>query len=183
MKILAPYTESLDIPRITLATTAPSSPLTSDIWIDTDASATPFTGCSVHRTTSDHSIASGSYVAVQWNGERYDTNTFHNNVTNNTLLTVPFAGYYHIEANVVFAASATGLRSAGFALNGGITAETTGSFNLVTPVSGDYTGVHTAQDILLTAGDYLEVYAYQNTGGALGLKVDYTAAQIRWIGA
>lgn len=40
MRVLAPYDGDFDLVRIARGTSAPSSPVTGDVWIDTDASAT-----------------------------------------------------------------------------------------------------------------------------------------------
>lgn len=90
MKILAPYTESLDIPRITLSTSAPSSPLTSDIWIDTDATASvpAFRGV-VAKSNATQAITNGNAAALDMQVEEKDSDGFHEGVTNPSRFTIP----------------------------------------------------------------------------------------------
>lgn len=56
-----------------------------------------FMGCSLTKSASQ-SIATVSTVAVTFDGEDYDTNTLHDNVTDNTRITIPTGqgGYWMI---------------------------------------------------------------------------------------
>lgn len=64
----------------------------TDIAWATPASAPvtmPAHGCRVFRDTSDQSLGNNTFTAVQWNNETFDTDTMHDNSTNNTRITIP----------------------------------------------------------------------------------------------
>jgi hypothetical protein len=83
---------------------------------------------------------------------------------NPSRITIQRAGYYHCVANVTFAASATGDRELYFVKNGAgvIGRQSAKSATLVTSQS-------TAAILELVAGDYLEVFVNQTSGGALNI--------------
>lgn len=62
-------------------------------WADWDKAV--FVGCQVKRIAY-YQMVSAAVTAIPWDGEEYDTHGFHDNVTNNTRLTVPTgqAGIY-----------------------------------------------------------------------------------------
>ena len=49
---------------------------------------------------ASQSISNSSATSLALNQERYDTDTIHDLSTNNSRLTAPSDGYYHIEGNV-----------------------------------------------------------------------------------
>ncbi len=81
--------------------TADSSTATGLKWA-TPASGSTFVGASVYRASPDQSIANNTFTSVEWTAENYDTDGFHDNVTNNTRLTIPSGkgGYYQIRGQV-----------------------------------------------------------------------------------
>jgi hypothetical protein len=79
-----------------------------DAGTDDDSYVTPlqlaskpvFRGVTAYQT-ANISIPTGVETAVPYNGEVYDTDGFHDNVTNNTRITIPAGvGYVQIVANV-----------------------------------------------------------------------------------
>lgn len=52
------------------------------------------------------SLTNGVEVPLAFNSERFDTDTMHDNVTNNTRLTIRTPGLYQVNATVEFAAAA-----------------------------------------------------------------------------
>jgi hypothetical protein len=114
--------------------------------------------------TLNQTIASGVYVPIPFEAEIFDVGGFHDNVTNNTRLTVPRSGVYAVSAQYRFEQNATGTRESRIKLNG-ISDLTT----KVHPNSGG-TDPLTEMDYVLmelTAGDYVELYLRQNSGGNL----------------
>lgn len=132
----------------------------------------PFTdiGASVYRTTNQ-TLTTGVETAVQFDNEEYDTAGFHDNAINNTRLTVPYTGRYLVVACLRWASNGVGVRYFYFRRNGLGTA--------ITHVKGtDYRQAIVIPDIIiitssaifsLNAGDYVEVIAFQNSGGNLDL--------------
>jgi hypothetical protein len=116
--------------------------------------------------TASISLANGAGTALTFDTERFDVGGFHSTSVNTGRLTIPVAGTYLVGANVQYAANATGVRQGYIRLNG----TTVLVANLVPAVTG---GVVTEQ-VLVTmynfaANDYVELVAFQNSGGALNL--------------
>jgi hypothetical protein len=121
-------------------------------------------GCSLYSTTTQ-SIANDTATAVLFDSEEWDTDAFHSTVTNTTRITIPSGkdGKYSIEAQITFAANATGNRQARIRKNNSIVL--TGIQYASNPSFGFYA---TLSGVLsLTAGDYLELFILQSSGGSL----------------
>lgn len=105
---------------------------------------------------------------VTFNTERHDTDGMHDTAVNPSRITIKTPGIYSLKAGGQFAAHATGFRVLSIRKNGAtVLSEVqqdgdTGDQNALT------LGVP-ATDVLLAAGDYVELFAYQNSGGALNL--------------
>jgi len=131
----------------------------------------PGIGARVYRTTNQ-SIPHNTNTALQFDAETYDTANFHDNVTNNTRLTIPYAGKYSISASIDFVQNTTGTRHVFFLINGttfiaGNTGPATTLPNTTVALEAKYS---------FSAGDYVECLVYQNSGGALNVlrNVDYS---------
>lgn len=115
--------------------------------------------------SANQSIANVTVTTLALNSERQDTDNFHDNVTNNSRLTAPSAGFYHITANWAWdPANVSGNRYADVLLNGAtvIAADRR--------VAAGYSGEGSLSiDYYLNAGDYVQFRVYQDTGGALNL--------------
>ena len=126
-----------------------------------------------HNTTQ--SINSASLTRVQFNtqlqsngsiGLSYDGSTNIGRFTNTSGSTK----VYTISSVISFAANATGVRAITLALNGDTTATGRYAETLIPAVgSGDSTVLTLSTNIVLAANDYIEVYAYQTSGGALNI--------------
>jgi hypothetical protein len=140
-----------------------------------DSSA--FSGASVYRNTTQ-TLTNGTFTTIQFNAEEYDTDTFHDNATNNTRLTVPSTGYYLLSGKLSYDANATGQRRLAFIVNGGTdyygqaVSENTGG-----SIPADVTTTHV---INLTAGDYVEMVGHQNSGGNLDVRGGNTSQYARF---
>jgi len=126
--------------------------------------------CRVYKSAEVQSINNGTFTAVVYDAEDFDTDSMHDNSTNNTRITVPSTGLYLITATVSFAANATGERVVTFRVNGNTGHRigyqvTNGSTTLNAQIT-------TTTILNLTAADYVEVFAYQLSGGALNLVSD-----------
>ncbi len=115
---------------------------------------------------ADQNISTATTTVLAFNTEKYDTDTIHDNVTNNSRLTCKTAGKYLIVANVAFAGHATGSRWVTIQFGGAIAmasdrrlAVTT--FEPVLSVSTIYN---------LGVNEYVEVQVYQDSGGVLAVK-------------
>lgn len=127
-------------------------------------------GASVYRTTNQ-SINSAANTAIQFDNEEEDSSGFHDNATNNTRLTIPYAGNYAVWACVQFAAAGGNTRYIFFQRNG---LATTGNIKglalqQVALAGQAITLVSSAKFVGLNAGDYIELGAFQDSGGAVNI--------------
>lgn len=115
---------------------------------------------------ANQSIANTTPAALAFNSERADTDTIHDNVTNNSRLTCKTAGVYAVSANVEWTANATGYRELFLLING----VTRFADNVAPPVT---TGVVTRQQAqgiyALAVNDYVEAWVNQSSGVALNI--------------
>ena len=144
-----------------------------------------FVGANATKTANQQ-LTNVTQTAVSFDGtDILDTNAFHNPSSNNTRMTIPtgYDGKYLVQAQIQFASSTVGGREVQIYKNGStilqyFTNEAEGSLNM--SVSGTYP---------LVAGDYVEIRAYQSSGGNLDIWASnsgYTNAttfQITYLGA
>ena len=114
--------------------------------------------------TTPQTLTTAVWTAISIDTETFDTDSGHDNVTNNTRYTIQVDGLYVILGTVAFAASATGLRGSKIFKNGAVLI---GSETLIAP--GPATGTSAVCQIAaqLVAGDYIELYGFQQSGGNL----------------
>lgn len=132
----------------------------------TPASGSTFVGVSVYGGTL--SVANNTSTAVPFTAENFDTSSFHDNTTNNTRITIPTGkgGYYQVNlASGTFDPAAAGVFYFQIKKNGTDIMETP-SAKLFT---GAYAGQGYSYIFSLAAGDYIQLYANQSSGGALNL--------------
>jgi hypothetical protein len=111
------------------------------------------------------SINNNAETALTFDSERYDPSGMHSTASNTSRLTCTHAGKHLITTHVRFAANATGIRYIFIRLNGTTTLAT----DLTAPISGVVTVLSVATIYDLAATDYVEVVAYQNSGGNLNV--------------
>ena len=145
--------------------TADSTTATGLKWA-TPASGSTFVGCKV-TAAGNQSIANATAVYINFTSETFDTNTFHDNSTNNTRITIPSGktGYYQIYGVAVFADASNG-RQMWFLKNGA----TPQLAKMIFPAPSGYDiGPYLSTVEYLTAGDYIEMGVYQVSGGAINV--------------
>jgi hypothetical protein len=149
----------------------------------TTSSAASFVGCSLYKS-ADQSIANATTTVITWDSESYDTNSFHDNATNNSRITIPAgkAGKYLIQLQLNWGTNATSYREARVRLNGSTllayvqaqAAAAGGTANTLTTVK------------TLAVADYIEIQGEQASGGALaatGVNAYATQVQVTYLGA
>jgi hypothetical protein len=111
------------------------------------------------------SIPNITTSGLSFNSEYFDNDTIHDNTTNNSRLTCKTAGKYSICAQVVFDTNNTGYRQMYVKLNGttiiAIDQENTPS---TAPAILNCSTLHS-----LAVNNYIEVFVYQSSGGALNI--------------
>lgn len=128
-----------------------------------------FSGC-IARKSATQSCNNNTTTFVTFDTEDVDTDGYHSNVSNTTRFTVPTTANYYIACTVEFDANATGQREIFVRVNGG-----TDWLRVKINATAAGACVPTVSGILpLTAGDYVEAYALQNSGGTR------TLANNRW---
>jgi hypothetical protein len=141
-----------------------------------------FIGCGIY-TGSSQTISNNTNTKINFASEVFDTNGFHDNSTNNTRFTIPagLAGYYRVSATLRWDQGSGGRRIIAITINGGGGQAS----SEVTPAAGVYVSALTQQVFYLNVGDYVELDAYQTSGGNLAVigQADSTFFQIERIGA
>lgn len=134
-----------------------------------DAHVLALTNLSVGLTNSAaQTLTTSSFDPLTFNTERWDNGGLHESVTNPTRITIPAGGggVYEIAGGVAFAANATGLR--------GLTVKLNGATIIAVDFRATYGGevyLSIATQYLLVAGDYIQLEAYQSSGGNLNTVV------------
>lgn len=103
---------------------------------------------------------------ITFDTETQDTNGLHSTVTNTGRLTCQTTGTYLVTANVRFASNAGGFRYAYVRLNG----TTLLCVNISPAVNGGQTQLSLSTQYPLSATDYIELFAYQSSGGNLNVE-------------
>lgn len=131
-------------------------------------SAGAFSGASV--TTAGGTITTNTTISVAWNGESFDTGTYHDNSTNNERLTAPSTGYYLVTCTISHtSSSATIYSSLQLRVDGSTIVASTGSI----ASNGLSTGGFTVSAIVyLTSTQYVEA---RLSAQASGLTYTYSA--------
>lgn len=133
--------------------------------------------------TSDQSIANSSNVLVTFTGEDHDSDTLHDVSSNTSRITIPtgFGGIWLVTASAAWA-SGTGERWLEVLKN-----NSGAAYNASNRIAGVRdTNVNSTHiqplcvPVLLAAGDHIEVYVRQTSGGSLNLL---GTSDITWFGA
>lgn len=124
-------------------------------------------GCRV-TNSGNISLTNNADVVLTFDTNLTDTDApsspMHSTTTNTSQVVMNWTGFYQVKATVSFATNATGERRVRIRLNG-----TTIIAEAVMGANGaaGATTIHAVCDRYFNAGDYVEVLAFQNSGGAL----------------
>ncbi len=144
--------------------------------------------CQVYSAANISVTTSGTARLMTFDTDQYDTAAMHNPSSNPSRITMPVDGLYEVKAYVKFAADATGYRllsvrlnSAG-AIGSGTGLVTHGVGNAGATVDASISRSFTD---IFTAGDYIEIFATQASGGALNALGGRhnLGCTVRWISA
>lgn len=146
-------------------------------------------GAMVRKTSVDAS-SNAVYLRLDfdghWSGSNQDSTVW--SAAQPSRFYAPEPGRYSIGGNIVWAANATGYRIAALRINsGGVnTGGSTLNYWTAQAVPSTATSLPIAlTDVYLNAGDYLEVFATQNSGGALNVGTGNgitSTFSMSWIG-
>lgn len=143
--------------------------LLRQIIIDIDADVAAAAAVKAARVTNSAAISvpNATATVLTFDQERRDDGSLHSTSSNTDRLTAPVAGWYQIAGNVEFATNATGFRTISVRKNGGTTIIWVSQANAV---SGTQTILQVGCVAYLAANDYVSLYAYQSSGGALNVQ-------------
>lgn len=131
--------------------------------------AYPIASSATVYNDATQAINSGAFAALTFNQEEHDTDGYHSTSSNTSRLTIPTNGKYLIMGQVVFTASTTTgvARLLQLKLNNATTLTYAGAVNPA--ISGIESFCQTQTIVNLTAGDYVELFAYTNQGSISAL--------------
>lgn len=130
------------------------------------------------NNASGQSIPNDTPTVVALPTESSDNDGIHDTVTNNSRLVCRTAGVYLITGQLGFAANSTGIRRAAILVNGSAVGSLQGHQAAPSP-SADYSNV--SEVVELAVGDYVELQAYQTSGGALSLVTSTIACELSMV--
>jgi hypothetical protein len=136
---------------------------TGSAWAAVGGSTPTFVGANATKT-ANQSLANVTVTSISFEGtDILDSNGFHDPSTNNTRMTIPtgYAGKYLIQGTLEFASNTTGGREVYIRKNGSTNLQaiqTDAEGSLTMTISGTFD---------LAVGDYVEIRAYQSSGGSL----------------
>ena len=177
----------MDVPS--QGTVAVGDKITASLWNDDVRDAVNFLTdpprCKLRKSVTQV-IPTATNTAITWDTEVYDTDTMHDNATNNTRITFTTAGTYLITLNAMWGASATGTRRIVIEKNG--TTYGTGTA-VITPfatpgVNFAYNGATVSVEAQFSAGEYILVWGYQDSTANLnfaGTAEGYSNISARWV--
>lgn len=117
-----------------------------------------FSGALAYHNTTQ-SVGS-SATALSLNSEDFDTDSYHDNSTNNSRMTAPATGYYLVTGHAQFASS--GVHLLGLWINGSAVRGSAVS------ISGTSVKLQTSQIVYLTSGQYVELWGYNESTQNIG---------------
>ncbi|HEY1179930.1 MAG TPA: hypothetical protein VGF17_27555 [Phytomonospora sp.] len=146
--------------------------------------------CHAEHTTIV-SLPNATYTLIPLQSETFDVVQvgdagMHDLVVNNSRIYARTAGKYRISGQLVFAANATGVRIATVRLNAaGLIGGGTGLLSTnQNALSSGTTAVPLPPDTFtLAAGDYVEMFGYQNSGAALNTDPNFARLLVELVSA
>jgi hypothetical protein len=161
--------------------TADSTTATGLKWATPSASTPTLAGCRAVKSALQ-SIPNAAYTAVNFDAaDTYDTNSFHDPVTNSSRITIPSGGtgYYQIFGQITWVAASNHLSIMLLEKNGSTTLAT----NIIGTGNSSTQQAQFMSDVqYLTAGDYIQFKMYQNSGGAINVQGSASDGQSSFFG-
>jgi hypothetical protein len=171
-------------------TVAVGDKITASLWNDDVRDAVNFLisppRVKVYKT-ANQSIGNNGWACLTWNAEAFDTDTMHDNATADSRITFTTAGTYQITYNAMWANNDTGLRNHTIEKNGNTT-QGNGTPVIepfaISPVAASHSGASISVMASFVAGDWIQAFVWQNSGGALNLSgttESHSSFSARWV--
>ena len=127
-----------------------------------------FVGCQLATTNATQTISNTAQTKIQWGVEDFDTDGFHDNSVNNTRITIPAGkgGYYFIYGASRWLNDTAGRRILYITKNN-VNSLSSEGFSVAT--NTQYPSNIISKVLNLSAGDYIELEAFQSSGGNLNI--------------
>ena len=151
--------------------TADSAEATGLKWA-APASGSTFAGVRL-RLSGSQSIPNTTDTVLNYTVENYDTDSYHDNSTNNSRITIPSgkAGYYLVFGTVNYSQVANGARVHEILYNNATTIARDESISN----GGSVQVCHSISSVYyMSVGDYIEHRLYQGSGGSLDALANHT---------
>lgn len=134
------------------------------------------------RQTGAQTLTTAVAAAVTFGAEDVDSTGMHSTVTNTSRATAVYPGYYWGGNGVGYAANATGVRACEWWINGAII----NGGGVILAAFATVTARIPGRGIIfyLNVGDYVETYAFQNSGGNLNTAVtgtEQSSMSLHWV--
>lgn len=140
-----------------------------------------YTPAHVRVTNSGaQSIANGTATPLTFDQEIFDNDTMHSTSSNTSRLVATTPGLYIIGGHCTFDTNATGLRALYIQFNG--TGANLVESNVAKRSDNYWNGV-VVTIYRLTAGQYVEMSVYQDSGGSLNVLAGTQTFWMGWLGA
>jgi hypothetical protein len=131
--------------------------------------------------TAAQSVPNATDTPIVLETEAWDTDGMHDLVVNNARVVAKTAGLYLVSGFVQWLPNATGFRQLSVRVNGAPTA--LGAARASAPSGTDDTNQLVVGHLLLAAGDYVELFAYQTSGAPLAFRVSSARLDAALIGS
>lgn len=130
--------------------------------------------CTVYNSAAIN-VATATVVVATFDSEVSDLAGLHSTSSNTSRITIIRTGFYLLNAYMIYSTSTIGIRQIGFKKNGAYTDMPV----LIFPNPGGGQVQVTLTSVLpLNAGDYVELYAYQESGSTLTIGASGTTASL-----
>lgn len=168
--------------------TADSSTATGLKWA-APSGGSIYVGVSCYKN-ANQTVSTATFTAVTFQVEDFDTDAFHSTSTNTSRFTIPTGkgGKYLVSGVLAYSANVTGQRNTVVYKNGSVVNYGTANQAINSTVYGSYVPISFVLN--LVAGDYVEIFAFQTSGGNLdvtfgGSGAEATASniQLSYLGA
>lgn len=126
---------------------------------------------SVVYTSAAQTISTSTFTAVGFDAEISDDYAMHDNVTNNSRLTIPTGedGLYLVVFKLEWASNSSGDRITRLYVNG---SGNNYAYTRIPPSASSFTAYTVSAVLPLSAGDYVQQYVWQNSGGDLDITAN-----------
>jgi hypothetical protein len=128
-----------------------------------------FAGCYLTKSAAQ-SLSNATDTAITWDTESFDVGSYHSVATNTSRITIPAgkAGYYLLNAQLLYGANATGNRVISVRKNGSNISVTPPGYGGNITITGASV-IYQTSIVSAAVADYFEIFGSQSSGGALNV--------------